>query len=742
MLLPLTAALSEFAVSATPTRIGLGVLVAALIVRFGYLRFSLRAYARTPWVSRVLSWLIRSRTSSEAYLVRADGAPEAFAENRRAALHRLRERLAARTRLSSQWADALRGGLSDLRFTDASRVPFTFSEVMRQGFNVATVATASRGSRLLDLDGNWNLDVSGSYGVNVAGYDQYKIWMERGWERVRDLGPVLGPLHPVVADNVSRLQAISGQDEVSFHASGTEAVMAAVRLVRFNTGRKLLVTFSGAYHGWWDGVQPGLGSERAIDDCLTLRDMNDASLALIRARARDIAGVLVNPVQSFHPNSPPPNDAILLNNRIRQTQRDTNPYATWLRKLGAVCSEVGVPLVFDEVFSGFRLAPYGAQAYFGTRADMVVYGKTVGGGMPIGVVCGKKELMRRFDPDRPLRMAYVVGTFSAHPHVMGAMNEFLQWLVLPSTAAAYRAANERATNWARETSGEFERAGLPVKISNLETIWTMEFTDPGRYHWLMQYYLRAEGVNLSWVGTGRCMFNFDFTDEDFLDLRNRIRTAAENMQKDKWWLTEAEHPNRAKDVKRGVTRDLLAGLLSLPAPLQKFYREVMQRKHDDHIASHSNRINQFLHLLSSSTFIYCYWLVFFDLTTAMWLGLAALFVRQSGHALIEPPCHDKEQLLLGFDTKSKTKVVAVYLIIAVVNIGMTPTLDSAAFRHIFEAIASEWLVFTTIVVLGHVVRLKKKFGFKDAMVWFVKFVTDPITDISAYSPTLLGRRVA
>ncbi len=124
--------------------------------------------------------------------------------------------------------------------------------------------TASDGPKLRDLDGRWTLDVSGSYGLNVAGFDRYKGWIEKGWDQVKGLGPVLGPLHPVVAENIALLKGVSGMDEVSFHMSGTEAVMAAVRLARFNTRKKLIVCFCGAYHGWWDGVQPGLGSERAI----------------------------------------------------------------------------------------------------------------------------------------------------------------------------------------------------------------------------------------------------------------------------------------------------------------------------------------------------------------------------------------------------------------------------------------------------------------------------------------------
>ena len=142
--------------------------------------------------------------------------------------------------------------------------------------------------------------------------------------------------------------------------------------------------------------------------------------------------MLVNPVQSFHPNSPPPNDAILLTSDVRKTEDSTARYAQWLRQLRELCSAYEIPLIFDEVYTGFRLAPGGAQEYFAVRADMVVYGKTVAGGLPIGVVCGKKALMRRFDPKYPMRIAYVVGTFSAHPAVMGAMNEFLRWVVEPA----------------------------------------------------------------------------------------------------------------------------------------------------------------------------------------------------------------------------------------------------------------------------------------------------------------------
>jgi glutamate-1-semialdehyde 2,1-aminomutase len=385
---------------------------------------TLRAMALAPVLSRRLSKWVQSYDYADEEFLRADGAGEPWIELRKKALDRLAMFFQAQYAKSMAWGNDIRESFSDLRFTDANRVPFPFRRVMREKFNLCSVVTASKGPRLHDLDGHWSLDVGGSYGVNVAGFERYKEWMHKGWERVQELGPVLGPLHPLVADNIALLKSVSQMDEVSFHMSGTEAVMAAVRLARFNTRRKLIVCFSGAYHGWWDGVQPGLGSERSLDDCLTLKDLYLAALAVIRRRAKEIAGVLVNPVQAFHPNSPPPSDAILLTSSVRKTQDSTSQYAQWLRQLREVCSACGIPLIFDEVYTGFRLAPGGAQEYFGVQADMVVYGKTVAGGMPIGVVCGKKALMRRFDTTHPMRIAYVIGTFSAHPVVMGTMNEF------------------------------------------------------------------------------------------------------------------------------------------------------------------------------------------------------------------------------------------------------------------------------------------------------------------------------
>jgi glutamate-1-semialdehyde 2,1-aminomutase len=697
-----------------------------------------RALAFTPLLLRRGARWIRTSSYSDDGFFRADGAPEPWVERRTAAIDRLSTAFRARYARSLEWAGTMREHFSDLRFTDANRVPAPFARFMRERFDLCAVVTASDGPRLLDLDGQWTLDVSGSYGLNVAGYERYKKWMTRGLERVQELGPVLGPIHPVVVENIALLRSISRLDEVSFHMSGTEAVMAAVRLARFNTGRKLIVCFAGAYHGWWDGVQPGLGSERPVDDCLTLKDLHAASLDVIRRRAREIAGVLVNPVQAFHPNAPPPNDAVLLTSDVRKTDDSSTRYAGWLAALRAVCDECDVPLIFDEVYTGFRLAPGGAQTWFGVPADMVVYGKTVAGGLPIGVVCGRKHLMQRFDPERPLRLAYVIGTFSAHPVVMGAMNEFLRWATDPTTAPEYAAMNARCASWVERTNRALAAAALPVRLAHLATVWTVLFTEPGRYNWLLQYYLRAEGVTFSWVGTGRCLASMDFNGEDYDALAAKLVAAATKMQADGWWLTKDQHPGRDKSMRRALVREVLGSLVRVPRPVKRFYAEVMRRKQHDHHASHSNAVNQLLHLVSSSAFIGCYVLALRDLTTAMWAGLAALFLRQIGHAILEPPCHDKEATLLGYNTRNKTMILGAYLVIPVAHLIAVGAWTGEALWSIAAPVARELFGWTLAVVFGRVAYLVWTHGFRLAMVWLVKLSTDPVTDIVAYSPRFLG----
>lgn len=463
----------------------------------------------------------------------SDDVDEAVLARRRAGFGRLaryfRERLPETRRVT----EATKPGLSDLQFISRYRVPFPYQGVVGAELGMGSFVRETDGPYLVDLDGNRSFDLTGAYGVNVLGWDFYKECLREAEAEARGLGPVLGSYHPVVADNVARLRAISGQDEVSFHMSGTEAVMQAVRLARYHTGRRRLVRFCGSYHGWWGDVQPGIGNPVAERDTLTLADMSERTIACLLDR-NDIACVLVNPLQALHPNAGAPSDSALVDSS-RRAGFDKAAYTAWLRRLRDVCSERGIVLIFDEVFLGFRLAPGGAQSYFGVQADMVTYGKTLGGGLPVGVLCGQSEFMRRFDAERPGDICFARGTFNAHPYVMCAMNGFLRALDRPEVQALYGDLDARWDGRAAGLNARLAEAGLPVRVAQMQSVWTVTYGTPSRYNWMFQFYLRAEGLALSWVGTGRLIFSLDITDAQFGDVADRFVAAARAMAQDGWW---------------------------------------------------------------------------------------------------------------------------------------------------------------------------------------------------------------
>jgi len=484
----------------------------------------------------------------------SDGADPQLAARRRLGFERMCADFATRFALSAAMTARARQTLSDLQFTGSYRVPFQYSPYLRKHLTLGGFVRASSGTTVEDLDGNVFHDVSGSYGVNLLGYDAYKACIDAGVAQVRALGPVLGSLHPCVVDNLERLRAISGLEEVSFHMSGTEAVMQAVRLARYHTRRSHVVRFCGAYHGWWEDVQPGPGNPLPPRETYTLRECDERTLHVLRTR-RDIACVLVNPLQALHPNATAPADSSLVDSS-RRGGVDRAAYTEWLARLRQTCTDHGIVLIIDEVFTGFRLAPRGAQEYFGVQADMVTYGKTLGGGLPVGVVCGRADLMRRFREERPADLCFARGTFNAHPYVMGAMHAFLSRLEQPETAAIYDGLDARWNARADALNTRLEQAGIPVRVAALGTIWTVLYTRPSRYNWMLQFYLRAENLALSWVGTGRLIFSLDYDEADFATVADRFVGACSAMHADGWW----DGPSTDD---RSIRRSLLREMFSL-----------------------------------------------------------------------------------------------------------------------------------------------------------------------------------
>lgn len=502
---------------------------------------------------RVASWLPGYAYGEERFF-NSDGAPAEVAAQRRLALQQLGNTLVARCPRTLALTASARDGLPDLQFTGAYRVPFQYSPLLRQHVQVGAFMEAAEGVTLTDLDGNSYYDLTGSYGVNVFGVDVYRQCIAEGSARAQALGPVLGSLHPSVAANVARLQRISGLDQVSFHMSGTEAVMQAVRLARYHTGRRHLVRFCGAYHGWWEDVQPGPGNPLPPRETYTLRDMHENSLQVLRKR-RDIACVLINPLQALHPNKAAPGDSSLVDSS-RSAGYDRAAYTEWLKQLREVCTERGIVLIFDEVFLGFRLAPGGAQEYFGVKADMVTYGKTLGGGLPVGVVCGKRELMKRYREDRPADLCFARGTFNSHPYVMGAMEAFLDYLETPEAQLMYVDLDSTQNRRAAQLNQRLQAIGAPVQVANMSSVWTVSYTRPSRYNWMLQFYLREQGLALSWVGTGRLIFSLNYTEADFEEVCRRFVAACQAMEAGGWWWQDAAQTN--KSIKRSIFKEMLA----------------------------------------------------------------------------------------------------------------------------------------------------------------------------------------
>jgi glutamate-1-semialdehyde 2,1-aminomutase len=186
---------------------------------------------------------------------------------------------------------------------------------------------------------------------------------------------------------------------------------------------------------------------------------------------------------------------------------------------------------------------------------MVTYGKTLGGGLPVGVVCGRGELMKRYRDDRPADVCFARGTFNSHPYVMGAMQVFLEEMETPQMHALYDGIDEEWNARAARLNARLRQEDLPVQVANLGSIWTVCYTRPSRYNWMLQYYLRAEQLALSWVGSGRIVFSLNYSAIDFEAVADRFVAAARSMARDGWWWCAPGVTN--KSIRRGILREVL-----------------------------------------------------------------------------------------------------------------------------------------------------------------------------------------
>merc|ERR1711871_1575394 len=435
--------------------------------------------------------------------------------------------------------------IADYRFTKTTSAFFPFQKHIASLLDPSFILDhVTDDNHVVDVDGTKLWDAACSFGVNVIGYDHYKGFLARGFEVAKSRSVCLGKLTTQVERNAQRICTIANKEQCSFHMSGTEAVMGAVRLARFNTKRRLICVFGGAYHGWYDGVMQ-LGTARSVDDLLVLKFGSESTLDLLRARGTEIAAVLVNPLCALDVNRPPPADFSLLSNVRGKSDPDVQAYGEWLRKLVATCRECGIVSIFDEVYVGFRYARGGAQEFFDCDCDVVCYGKTLGGGLPCGVICGPAKFLKRSNESSPLKKAIVIGTFSSHPVVMATMDEFLTWTGEGNQKAEsecsqkYERINAATNKWVATSNAAFQDENLPMRLVNVGSIWGIRFNTPGRYHWMLQFFLLDEGIKLASIGSGRMNLRLDTSEEELSMLTDKLVRAGKRMREGGWWTEEA-----------------------------------------------------------------------------------------------------------------------------------------------------------------------------------------------------------
>jgi acyl transferase domain-containing protein/glutamate-1-semialdehyde aminotransferase len=435
---------------------------------------------------------------------------DGFTGAQRAALADLTERYLQRTSGSRGHVTRYRAWHAD------SRESAAFTAAWKQ-LCFPIVAQRSGGSHFVDVDGNDYVDLAMGFGVLLLGHRHPVI--EAAVRGQLGRGIHLSSLNEHAPAVAGALCAMVGVERAAFCNSGTEAVMTALRLARAATGRRKVVMFSGSYHGTFDGtlgqtvhsagdalvVGPPGTPPGMVKDMVLLEYASPDSLAYIRELGEATAAILVEPVQSRRPG--------------RQDKE-------FLRQLRLVAHDTGAALIFDEIITGFRVAPGGAQEWSGVRADLVTYGKALGGGLPIGVVAGQRRFLDLIDSrDHPgLTMR---GTFTENPLSMAAAQAMLDHLAR-SGPSLQRDLNERTAALARDLNELFERERIPMKTNHFGSLFSFEFDSYVKTADLLYYRLALEGIYI-WEGR-TCFLSTAHAENDIWQIINAMRAASTELR--------------------------------------------------------------------------------------------------------------------------------------------------------------------------------------------------------------------
>lgn len=470
-------------------------------------------------------------------IARIHSTSTSLSARQRARLDAFMRRYIERSKASKAYTEEHRPHLADPRVVNGFRP--LLKEIVYQ-----IVIERSKGSKVWDLDGNMYVDALNGFGMNLFGWqpdfvlDTVRTQLEAGYE--------IGPQHPLAGVVAKQVCELTGFDRAALCNTGSEAVMGCVRVARTVTGRDTLVIFTGSYHGIFDEVivrgtrklksvpaAPGILRNTA-ENVLVLDYGTPESLAIIRERASSIAAVLVEPVQSRRPDFRP---------------------VEFLQELRAITEEAGSLLIFDEVVTGFRSHPRGAQAMLGIDADMASYGKVVGGGFPIGVIAGKRRFMDALDGGHwqfgddstpTVGVTYFAGTFVRHPLALAAAHAVLTHLKQqgPDLQATL---NAKVTAMADELNAFCASVGAPVNIVHFSSVWKTVFTEDHPLQDLLFAMMRSRGIHI--LDNFPCFFTTAHDEADFAAIANAFRESILEMQEAEFLprrretaTFDAEHP--------------------------------------------------------------------------------------------------------------------------------------------------------------------------------------------------------
>ncbi len=445
--------------------------------------------------------------------LRARGLNEKQKQHLEALMNRLNQKM----RKSKNWTAQYRPHLADNR----ASVGFRFSN---KDMLYPVVGVRSKGGRIWDLDENEFVDITMGFGVHLFGHGA--PFLQNALRDQLEAGIQLGPqsnLAGEVAESISRL---TGMRRVAFCNSGTEAVMLALRLAHAATERDKVAIFSGSYHGHYCGTLASRIAEDAhevaplaagvtpnkVANLLVLDYGEMNSLETLRAHASELAAVVVEPVQSRRP--------------------DLQPRA-FLQELRQLTLDQGIALIFDEIVTGFRVHPGGAQAWFDVDADLATYGKVLGGGMPLGVVAGSSRFMDGIDGGMwdfsdssypAVETTFFAGTFCKHPLAMAAARAVLQELETRGPELQEQL-NQRTEQFARALNDYFQQQGFAIRVPHFGSLF--RFVAPVDLE-LFYYHLREKGV---YVWEGRtCFLSTAHTEADIDHLLNAVKESAQELR--------------------------------------------------------------------------------------------------------------------------------------------------------------------------------------------------------------------